>query len=114
MLSAFAGTRLDARMGDPSGSRDYTELSTEPLSKWKRTFAQRVPEGVGAAVPRLDRAGAPGARWATTSTSCSDELASIPNRPKGLVSDAWRGAYGRATQLRRDRALHRLTKRGRW
>jgi hypothetical protein len=42
------------------------------------------------------------------------QLASIPNRPTGLLSDAWRGAYGRAMQLRRDRALHRLTKRGRW
>ena len=39
VLSAFAETRLDARMGDPSGSRAYDRLSTEPLAKWKRTFS---------------------------------------------------------------------------
>ena len=43
-----------------------------------------------------------------------DELAAVPAGPRSLASDAWRGAYGRATQTRRDRALRRLTKRGRW
>ncbi len=113
VLSGFSGTRLDARMGDPSGSRDYTELSTEPLSKWKRTFgnayrkawARGYLDWIG-----KERLGAMGYDL----DELNQELASIPNRPKGLLSDTWRGAYGRATQLRRDRALHRLTKRGRW
>jgi hypothetical protein len=113
VLSAFADTRLDARMGDPSGSRDYTELSTEPLSKWMRTFgnayrkawARRYLDWIG-----RDRLGAMGYDL----DELRQQLASIPNRPTGLLSDSWRGAYGRAMQLRRDRALHRLTKRGRW
>jgi hypothetical protein len=100
-------------MGDPSGSRDYAELSTEPLSKWKRTFAnayrkawaRRYLDSIG-----RERLGTMGYDL----DELQQELASIPNRPKGLLSDTWRGAYGRATQLRRDRALDRLTKRGRW
>jgi hypothetical protein len=113
VLSAFAGTRLDARMGDPSGSREYTEISTEPLSKWTRTFAN--PYRKAWARRYLDWIG----RERLTAMgydldTLQDELASIPSRPNGLLSDVWRGAYGRTTQLRRDRALHRLTKRGRW
>jgi hypothetical protein len=113
VLSAFADTRLDARMGDPSGSRDYAELSTEPLSKWKRTFGN--PYRKAWARGYLDWIGRE--RLSAMGYDLDDlqrQLAAIPNRPKGLLSDTWRGAYGRATQLRRDRALHRLTKRGRW
>jgi hypothetical protein len=113
VLSAFANTRLDARMGDPSGAREYTELSTEPLVKWKRTFANAYRKAW--ARRYLDWIGRE--RLAAMGYDVDElqrELASIPSRPKGLVSDAWRGAYGRTVQRRRDRALHRLTKRGRW
>jgi Sulfotransferase family len=113
VLSAFAGTRLDARMGDPSGSREYTELSTEPLSKWKRTFsnsarkawARRYLGWIGR--ERLTAMG-------YDLDELLEHLNEIPTGAKGLLSDTWRSAYGRAIQRRRDRALHRLTKRGRW
>lgn len=36
-LETFASVRLDARMGDPTGSRQYQTLATEPLTKWRRT-----------------------------------------------------------------------------
>jgi len=51
VLRTFAETRLDARMGDPSGSRAYDELSTEA------NVRQRLPQGVGPSLPRLDRTG---------------------------------------------------------
>jgi hypothetical protein len=113
VLSAFADTRLDARMGDPSGSRAYDRLSTEPLEKWKRTFSngyrkswgRRYLEWIG-----HDRLAAMGYDLGTL----LEELAAVPSTPRLLVSDTWRGAYGRMVQRRRDRALRFLTKRGRW
>jgi Sulfotransferase family len=38
-LSSFASVELDGRMGDPFGVQRYAVLSTEPLTKWKRTLA---------------------------------------------------------------------------
>ena len=35
-LTRFADVRLEGRMGDPFGVREYSSLSTEPLHKWRR------------------------------------------------------------------------------
>jgi hypothetical protein len=113
VLTAFSETRLEARMGDPSGSRAYDRLSTEPLAKWKRTFSngyrkswgRRYLEWIG-----RERLAAMGYDLA----DLQDELAAIPSSPRLLLSDSWRGAYGQITQGRRDRAQRLLTKRGRW
>jgi hypothetical protein len=39
MLEQFAGVELRGRMGDPTGVRNYTALSREPLDKWRQTIA---------------------------------------------------------------------------
>lgn len=113
VLSAFSETRLDARMGDPSGSRAYDRLSTEPLTKWKRTFSNSYRKAWGRRYLQWigpERLAAMG----YDQEQLLDELAAVPATPRLVLSDTWRGAYGRATQRRRDRALRRLTKRGRW
>lgn len=38
VLEGFASVRWDARMGDPTGTARYGDLSTEPLDKWKATI----------------------------------------------------------------------------
>jgi hypothetical protein len=35
-LTSFSQVRLEGRMGDPYGVRQYASLSTEPLGKWRR------------------------------------------------------------------------------
>jgi hypothetical protein len=35
-LSRFSSVRLEGRMGDPTGTRRYDALNTEPLTKWTR------------------------------------------------------------------------------
>jgi hypothetical protein len=34
-LSSFSSVRLEGRLGDPTGTRRYDALSTEPLTKWR-------------------------------------------------------------------------------
>jgi hypothetical protein len=38
-LRDFAKVRLNGRMGDPTGSKRYSALSSEPAQKWKATLA---------------------------------------------------------------------------
>jgi hypothetical protein len=38
-LERFSQVRLTGRMGDPTGVTRYTNLSSEPLHKWRRTLA---------------------------------------------------------------------------
>lgn len=42
LLTSFTGVALEARMGDPTGTKRYDALSTQPLEKWKRTLAGPV------------------------------------------------------------------------
>jgi hypothetical protein len=42
VLEGFASVRWEARMGDPTGTARYGELSTEPLDKWKATITGPV------------------------------------------------------------------------
>jgi hypothetical protein len=35
VLSKFSSVRLEGRLGDPTGTRRYDSLSTEPLTKWR-------------------------------------------------------------------------------
>jgi hypothetical protein len=38
-LSRFSETKLNGSMGDPTGSKRYSALSSEPNQKWKETLA---------------------------------------------------------------------------
>lgn len=42
LLTSFTRVEQEARMGDPTGTRDYQGLSTQPLEKWRRTLAGPV------------------------------------------------------------------------
>lgn len=42
VLEGFSSVRWQARMGDPTGTARYGELSTEPLDKWKATIRGAV------------------------------------------------------------------------
>jgi len=41
MLESFSDQDTKGRMGDPTGVLDYKSVSTEPLDKWKLTFATK-------------------------------------------------------------------------
>lgn len=41
-LERFSEIKLDGRMGDPTGRRRYTKLSSEPVQKWKCTLSNPV------------------------------------------------------------------------
>jgi hypothetical protein len=41
-LDRFSEVSLDGRMGDPTGVKRYSALSTEPAQKWKRSLANPV------------------------------------------------------------------------
>lgn len=113
LLSVFAGERLGGRMGDPKGTKLYHELSTEPLDKWKRTFANPFRKAWGRRYLRwvgYERLASMGYRLDTLLT----ELDAVPSGPRRVGSDVARAAYGRTVQSWRDRAFRRLTKAGRW
>jgi len=38
-LGAFTGVSLAGRLGDPTGQKNYTSFSTEPLDKWKHVLS---------------------------------------------------------------------------
>lgn len=42
MLKCFSAQNTDGRMGDRSGVKDYSFISTEPLEKWKDVFNNPV------------------------------------------------------------------------
>ncbi|HWX46070.1 MAG TPA: sulfotransferase [Solirubrobacteraceae bacterium] len=41
-LQRFTEVKLNGRLGDPTGVKHYSELSTEPTEKWKRTIGNPV------------------------------------------------------------------------
>lgn len=42
LLERFTAVRLEGRLGDPTGTKRYADISQEPLDKWKRTLATPV------------------------------------------------------------------------
>jgi sulfotransferase family protein len=110
LLSAFAKTRLEARMGDPTGADSYGELSTEPLDKWKRTLSGPVRK-----------------RWARTYlewigdhrlslmgydlATLRGELDAIPSGGRHVGSDVARGSYWRLDRVGREQAARLLWRR---
>ena len=113
VLTSFAETSLESRMGDPTGSRVYRELSSEPVEKWRRTFCNPLRKEWGRRYLRWigeQRLAAMGYDL----TTLLDELAETPSYVRKLGSDTWRSAYAAAVRRRRNRAFHLLTKRGRW
>jgi len=113
VLTSFAETSLESRMGDAIGSREYRELSTEPLRKWRRTFCNPLRKEWGTRYLRWigeERLAAMGYDLGALLA----DLSAAPTSVRLLGSDAWRSVYAGAVRRRRDRAFQLLTKRGRW
>lgn len=93
MIEGFSQTMLRGRYGDPSGTKFYMSLSSEPLERWKRVLAtplrkawcRKYLEWIGE-----ERLSIMGYDW----DELNSELESIPVKPKKLVSDGLRRMYG--------------------
>jgi hypothetical protein len=104
---AFAETSLDGRMGDRTGTAAYTEISGEPVERWRATMANPLRKRWCAAYLRSigpERLAAMGYDL----EELARDVAGIRTRPAGLASDVARRAYG----YRRLRASGRLLARG--
>ncbi|MDH3587773.1 MAG: sulfotransferase [Gammaproteobacteria bacterium] len=111
----FASIQLAGRMGDPSGTREYSSLSQAPLEKWKETFAgmarqrwaRRYLEWIGPERLEVMR---------YSHADLETELESIPTRWAGTGSDLALMGYGyleRNLQLKFARYLVRTRKQKR-
>jgi hypothetical protein len=87
-LQQFSEVKLSGRMGDPTGVKQYSALSTEPTQKWKATLANpirkqwclRYLRHLGD--ERLAVMGYDGERL-------RGELSAQPNGTESLMADIW-------------------------
>ena len=102
-LATFSDVALKGRMGDPFGVERYSELSSEPLTKWRRTlanplrkaWADRYLRWIGADL--LERMG-------YDLATLRAELDAIPTTTDSLVGDAFRTARSAIKEPLRVRA----------
>jgi hypothetical protein len=88
-LRRFAEVDLGSRMGDQSGRRQYTALSSDPNEKWKQTFCNPLRREWCRRYLRFLGA----ERLATLGYSLPDllaELDALPPRREQLAGDSWR------------------------
>jgi hypothetical protein len=100
ILTSFDSVKLQARMGDPTGSRTYRTLSTEPLDKWKQTLSNPIRKRWCRSY--LEWIGQP--RLAAMGYELKDllsELDDVPSSRRRLASDLAAMAYGRVRRVRR-------------
>jgi hypothetical protein len=109
MLESFGDVRLQARMGDRTGWREYGTISAAPLYKWPATvcnpmrkqWLQRYIEWIGER--RL-------ATMGYDLPSLTRELDAVPTGVRLLGSDLARASYWKVASWRRDAAWRRLTR----
>jgi Sulfotransferase family len=104
---AFAGTSLNGRMGDRTGTAAYSEISGEPVERWRTTMANPLRKRWCAAYLRSlgpERLAAMGYDHEELARAVSG----IRPRPGGVASDAARRVYG----FGRARTSGRLLARG--
>jgi hypothetical protein len=110
VLERFSEVRLDARMGDPTGTKRYAELSTEPLEKWRSTLRGSVrirwAKGYLGALGR-DKLAVMGYDL----EELRGQLDRLGGAPARTGADLVRSGYARATIVRRRRALETLQRR---
>lgn len=111
-LQRFSDVDLEARMGDPTGRREWQNLSTEPLEKWKSVISTPVRKRwcrdylrwIGA--ERL-------AVMGYELDALLDDLESIPTNLGLVASDVTRSAYARGLRTGREAAGRLLWKASR-
>jgi Sulfotransferase family len=100
LLTSFRSIDLQAKMGDPTGSRRYDALSTEPLDKWKATL--RTPLRKQWSKNYLDWIGRDRlALMGYDLEQLTEELASVSGSSRRLGSDVVRASYGWLNQTGR-------------
>ena len=93
-LASFAKVELGGRMGDPTGAKRYSALSSEPQQKWKRRLRTRsAASGLAATFASSARSAWP--RWCGLDHSSASWIpgrqASSPSfRTSGRSSRTWR------------------------
>lgn len=90
---SFAGTSLNGRMGDRTGTAAYTEISGEPVERWRATMANPLRKRWCAAYLRSvgpERLTAMGYDY----DELTRDVAGLRTRPAGVASDAVRRVYG--------------------
>ena len=97
---SFAGTSLNGRMGDRTGTASYTEISGEPVDRWRGTMANPLRKRWCAVYLRSlgpERLGAMGYDF----DELARDVAGLRARPAGVASDAARRIYGYGRGARR-------------
>jgi hypothetical protein len=90
---AFAGTSLNGRMGDRTGTASYNEISGEPVDRWQATMGNPLRKRWCAAYLRSlgpAQLGAMGYDF----DGLARDVAGLRARPAGVASDAARRIYG--------------------
>ena len=95
---SFSNVKLAGTLGDPTGTRDYSKVSKEPLEKWKeslcnpirRAWSRRYLDWIGP--QRLADIG-------YDYDTLSADLRDLKVSGKLMMSDAARIAYGTAMTL---------------
>jgi hypothetical protein len=93
ILERFHTTRLAGSMGDPTGTQQYNSLSTEPVDKWRKTFASPVRKSWARSY--LSSVGNEGLRrMGYDQQGLIQELNDIPYALRSVPSDLWYKLYG--------------------
>ena len=97
---SFAGTSLNGRMGDRTGTASYTEISGEPVDRWQATMANPLRKRWCAGYRRSLGPAQLGAMGYDFDGLVRD-VAGLRARPAGVASDAARRIYGYSRGARR-------------
>ncbi|ATX79657.1 Sulfotransferase family protein [Mariprofundus aestuarium] len=89
----LSSSQLSGKMGDPTGTKLYSQVSAEPLGKWKEVICNRLRRRW--CRKYLERIGRD--RWLAIGYDMDDmiaELNAVPMSSRFLVSDVVRITYG--------------------
>ena len=92
-LTGFAEVEVEGRMGDPTGRKTYSSLSSDPQQKWRATLANPVRREWCRRYLRFlgeERLAAMGYDL----RQLSEELSALPPSRDGLATDLWQAARG--------------------
>jgi hypothetical protein len=98
--ASFAGTSLNGRMGDRTGTASYTQISGEPVDRWQATMANPLRKRWCAAYLR-SLGPAQLRAMGYDFDGLARDVAGLRARPTGVASDAARRIYGYSRGARR-------------
>jgi hypothetical protein len=110
LLTRFSDVRLEGNMGDPTGVHRYSEISAEPLEKWRATLANPYRKRWCRAYLRWIGP----ERLAVMGYELDDLLGQLDRvraSPRSMASDAVHGGYWALAQRRKRSAFKRMAPR---